>query len=129
MNPAPNHSVRNAAKPTAEPKPVALMFEIDGDVAKRCYVLYNVTLGRPPVNSSTINESKTHPRITSLDDLGFLTSSVNSSQMVRDEIKNYLDGTEFSNIYCFPSTMENKDGEMVFAVRFVVYPSRRYTNF
>ena len=51
---------------TAEPKAVALMFEIDGDVAKRCYVLYNVTLGRPPVNSSTINESKT-PQTVSID--------------------------------------------------------------
>ena len=94
-------------------------------------IVFDTSLIETDKNSMTIaiNESKTHPRITSLDDLGFLTSSVNSSQMVREEIKNYLDGTEFSNIYCFPSTIENKDGEMVFAVRFVVYPSRRYTNF
>jgi len=44
---------------TVEPKPVALLFEIDGDAAERCYCLYNVTLGRPPVNSSTITDSKT----------------------------------------------------------------------
>ena len=75
-------------------------------------------------NTMTIaaNESKTFPKIETIDELGYITSQINASPIVIQEIEDYLKGTGYTNIYCFPTTMEDKDGDDVFAVRFVAYP-------
>ena len=70
-----------------------------------------------------INGDKTFPKISTIDDLGFITSKINASPTVIQEIEDYLKDTEYTNIYCFPTTMEDKDGNDVFAIKFVVYPS------
>ena len=74
-------------------------------------------------NSLTIaiNEKKTFPKISTIDELGFITSQINASSTVIYEIENYLKDTRYCNIYCFPTTMEDRDGRSVFAVKFVVY--------
>lgn len=50
---------------TAEPKPFALLFQIDGDKNDSCYVVYNVTAQRPSIASATNENSKT-PKTQSL---------------------------------------------------------------
>lgn len=45
-------------KNNAEPKPFALLFQVDGDVDEERYVLYNVKGTRPNVGSATTEESK-----------------------------------------------------------------------
>ena len=83
-------------------------------------------------NSLTIavNEDKTYPKLRTIDDLGFITSEINRSSTIQKEIGEYLDGTGFSNIYCFPSTIVDKrHTEVLMAVKFVLYPKRKYTNF
>lgn len=41
-----------------EPKPYALLFQIDGDIDNEYYVLYNCTGTRPGIGGSTSNEEK-----------------------------------------------------------------------
>lgn len=48
--------VENVADKT---KAIALLFEFDGDAKATRHVLYNVTVGRPDLSSSTRNNSKT----------------------------------------------------------------------
>lgn len=50
----------------AEPKQVALMFEIDGNEKPERYVLYNVQFNRPGYSTTTITESK-EPNTQSMD--------------------------------------------------------------
>lgn len=76
----------------------------------------------PNTMTIAVNEGKTFPKIDTIDELGFITSKINASPTVIQEIEDYLKGTGYTNIYCFPTTMEDKDGDDVFAVRFVVYP-------
>lgn len=83
-------------------------------------------------NSMTIavNEDKTYPKLCTTDDLGFITSEINRTNAIQKEIGEYLGGTEFSNIYCFPSTIiDKRHNELLMAVKFVIYPKRKYTNF
>ena len=68
-----------------------------------------------------VNEKKTFPKISTIDELGFITSQINASSTVMQEIEEYLKDTEHTNIYCFPTTTEDRDGNDVFAVKFVVY--------
>ena len=68
-----------------------------------------------------VNEKKTFPKISTIDELGFITSQINASPTVMQEIAEYLKDTEHTNIYCFPTTAEDRDGNDVFAVKFVVY--------
>lgn len=86
-------------------------------------IVFDTSLIETNKNSMTIaiNENKTFPRISSLDELGFITSEVNASRILAEEIESYLNGTNFSNIYCFPAIIEDGDGKKVFAVKFVVY--------
>lgn len=42
----------------AEPKPFALLFQIDGDADKEYYVLYNCSASRPAIASETNTETK-----------------------------------------------------------------------
>lgn len=44
---------------TVEPKPFALLFEIDGDANGRRYCLYNCTATRPGISSKTNESTKT----------------------------------------------------------------------
>ena len=69
-----------------------------------------------------LNEDKTYPRITNIDELGYITAQINNSRTIADEIDSFLDEDgEYSNIYCFPTTMVNRDGDEVFAIKFVCY--------
>lgn len=68
-----------------------------------------------------VNEKKTFPKISTIDELGFITSQINASSVVMQEIEEYLKDTGYTNIYCFPTTTEDRDGNDVFAVKFVVY--------
>lgn len=68
-----------------------------------------------------VNEKKTFPKISTIDELGFITSQINASPTVMQEIEEYLKDTGHTNIYCFPTTTEDRDGNDVFAVKFVVY--------
>lgn len=76
----------------------------------------------PNTMTIAVNERKTFPKIETIDELGYITTQINASSIVVQEIEDYLKGTGYTNIYCFPTTMEDKDGDDVFAVRFVVYP-------
>lgn len=83
-------------------------------------------------NSLTIavNWEKTFPKIASIDDLGFITSQINASPIVIQEIEEYLKDTGFSNIYCFPFAIMGKHhDEVLMAVKFVLYPKREHVNF
>lgn len=68
-----------------------------------------------------VNEKKTFPKISTIDELGFITSQINASPTVMREIEEYLKDSGYTNIYCFPTTTEDRDGNDVFAVKFVVY--------
>lgn len=52
-------------KNTAKPKKIAFLFEFDGDVKATRHVLYNCTVARPGINSSTKTTS-TEPGTTEL---------------------------------------------------------------
>ena len=73
-----------------------------------------------------VNEGKTIPKLNHIDELGFITSEVNSDEDIQKELEEYLDDTEYGNIYCFPSFTEDEgeDGESVYAVKFVLYPKK-----
>lgn len=49
-----------------EAKPFALLFQIDGDQAETCFVMYNVAAERPSITSETIGETK-EPQTQSID--------------------------------------------------------------
>ena len=95
-------------------------------------VVFDTSTIDTEVNSMTIavNEDKTYPKLGTIDDLGFITSEINRTDAIQKEIGEYLGGTEFSNIYCFPSTIiDKRHNELLMAVKFVIYPKRKYTNF
>ena len=72
-----------------------------------------------------LNWDKTFPRICEIDELGYITAQINNSRTLADEIDSFLDEDgEYSSIYCFPTTMVNRDGDEVFAIKFVVYPKK-----
>lgn len=72
-----------------------------------------------------LNQDKTFPKINTIDELGYITVQINNSPEVWDEIDSFLDeDDEYSSIYCFPTTMVNRDGDEVFAIKFVVYPKK-----
>lgn len=79
-----------------------------------------------------IDEKKTFPRIENIDELGLITSQVNSDKTIQDEIAKFLDGTEYTNIYCFPDVLhmeEEDNGRLNLAIRFVVYKRKKTRNF
>ena len=76
-----------------------------------------------------IDVDKTFPKLEGIEDLGFITSQVNSDKTIQDEIKEYLSDTEFTNIYCFPDNMINREGCVVPAIKFVVYEKKKTYNF
>lgn len=62
----------------SQPRPIALLFEIDGDVQARRVCLYNVTVSRPGINSETHSPSK-NPNTPSMQ----LNASPRSDGIVR----------------------------------------------
>ena len=69
-----------------------------------------------------IDEDKTFPRIRTFDELGLITCQVNCCKEIRDEIVEFLNGTEYSNIFCFPDFMsKGGPGNDVWAIKFVCY--------
>ena len=68
-----------------------------------------------------IDEDKTFPRIRTFDELGLITCQVNCCREIRDEIVEFLNGTEYSNIFCFPDFMSKGVGKDVWAIKFVCY--------
>ena len=70
-----------------------------------------------------VNEGKTFPKLTHIDELGFITSEVNRDEDIQKELKEYLDDIKYGNIYCFPTVTKN-GGEPVYAVKFVMYPKK-----
>lgn len=69
-----------------------------------------------------INEDKTFPKIKDFDDLGRIACLINCSQTIRDEIAEFLKGSEYSNIFCFPEFIsKNGPGSDVWAIKFVCY--------
>lgn len=51
----------------AEPKPFALLFQIEGDVNEDLYVVYKCYASRPNLGSETINENGREPQTQSVD--------------------------------------------------------------
>ncbi len=76
---------------TVEPKPFALLFQIDGDKSNSCYAVYNVTAQRPSIASAT-NENSKNPKTQSLSitatplNDGKVTARTTSS--TSEEVKN-----------------------------------------
>jgi hypothetical protein len=69
-----------------------------------------------------INEEKTFPKITSIDQLGYITCKVNCSQTIQRAIDDFLgDDCFYSSIYCFPTKTVDRRGKDVFAIKFVCY--------
>lgn len=69
-----------------------------------------------------INGEKTFPKITSLDELGFITCKVNCSPTIQRAIDDFLgDDCFYSNIFCFPTKTVDRNGKDVFAIKFVCY--------
>ena len=95
-------------------------------------IVFDTSMIDTEVNSMTIavNEDKTYPKLRTTDDLGFITSEINRTNSIQKEIGEFLGGTEFSNIYCFPSTIVDKrHDDLLMAVKFVIYPKRKHVNF
>ena len=69
-----------------------------------------------------VNEDKTFPKIRSFDELGFITCKLNCCQTIRDEIGEFIKGTEYTDIFCFPEFLSKSGpGTDVFAIKFVCY--------
>lgn len=69
-----------------------------------------------------INGEKTFPKITSIDELGFITCKVNCSPTIQRAIDDFLgDDCFYSSIYCFPTKTVDRHGKDVFAIKFVCY--------
>ena len=72
-----------------------------------------------------INEDKTFPKIKSFDDLGRIACQINCNQTIRDEIAEFLKGSEYSNIFCFPEFLsKNGPGTDVWALKFICYKDK-----
>lgn len=69
-----------------------------------------------------LNEDKTFPKIRNFDELGLITCKLNCCQTIRDEIGEFIKGTEYTDIFCFPEFI-SKDGPGtdVWAIKFICY--------
>ena len=69
-----------------------------------------------------INEDKTFPKIRSFDELGLITCKLNCCQTIRDEIGEFIKGTEYTDIFCFPEFISKSGpGTDVWAIKFICY--------
>lgn len=67
-----------------------------------------------------IDEKKTFPKLHNVNDVGRITTELNKDEELLSEIKGYLDGTEWKNIFCFPVIMNQGMENETLAIRFVV---------
>ena len=67
-----------------------------------------------------IDEKKTFPKLHNVNDVGIITNELNHDEEFLLEIKEYLDGTEWKSIFCFPIVMNNGKENETLAIRFVV---------
>lgn len=69
-----------------------------------------------------VNEDKTFPKIRNFDELGFITCKLNCCQTIRDEIGEFIKGTEYTDIFCFPEFISRDGpGTDVWAIKFICY--------
>ena len=76
----------------SQPSPFALLFEIDGNVNKQRFVLYNCTLSRPKTDAKTI-EGGVEPNTQSLD-ITAIGVDLKFNNVTRNVIKGVMEGTE-----------------------------------
>lgn len=67
-----------------------------------------------------IDEKKTFPKLHNVNEVGRITNELNKDEELLSEIKEYLDGTEWKNIFCFPVIMNQGMENETLAIRFVV---------
>lgn len=67
-----------------------------------------------------IDEKKTFPKLHNVNDVGRITNELNKDEELLTEIKEYLDGTEWKDIFCFPTIMNRGMENETLAIRFVV---------
>ena len=67
-----------------------------------------------------IDEKKTFPKLHNVNDVGIITNELNHDEELLSEIKEYLDGTEWKSIFCFPIIMNRGNENDTLAIRFVV---------
>ena len=67
-----------------------------------------------------IDENKTFPKLHNVNDVGIITNELNHDEEFLSEIKEYLDGTEWKSIFCFPIIMNHGMENETLAIRFVV---------
>lgn len=69
-----------------------------------------------------LNEDKTFPKIRNFDELGLITCKLNCCQTIRDEIGEFIKGTEYADIFCFPEFISRDGpGTDVWAIKFICY--------
>jgi hypothetical protein len=78
--------------------------------------------------SIAVDVNKTFPKIETENDLAFIMREFNGSEEIQGEINEFLKDTEYDGIWAFPSTIERNDVKIP-AIRFVIYPKRKYYNF
>lgn len=76
----------------SQPAPFALLFEIDGNVNKQRFVLYNCTLARPKTESKT-TEGTVEPGTVSLE-LTAIGIDLKFNNETRNVVKGVMEGTE-----------------------------------
>lgn len=75
----------------SQPVPFALMFEIDGNVNKQRFVLYNCTLARPKTDAKT-TEGTVEPNTMSLE-LTAIGIDLKFNNETRNVVKGVMEGT------------------------------------
>ena len=78
--------------------------------------------------SIAVNTDKTYPKVETVNDIAWVMRECNGSSEIRNEIHEFLEGTEYRDICIFPSTIK-RNGQEIPAVRFVIYPKRSQYNF
>ena len=78
--------------------------------------------------SIAVNTDKTYPKVETVNDIAWVMRECNGSREIRNEINEFLEGTEYGDICIFPSTIK-RNGQEIPAVRFVLYPKRKNHNF
>lgn len=76
----------------SQPAPFALLFEIDGNVNKQRFVLYNCTLARPKTESKT-TEGTVEPGTVSLE-LTAIGIDLKFNNETQNVVKGVMEGTE-----------------------------------
>ena len=86
-------------------------------------IVFDTSAIKTKGNSITvaIDVKRTFPRIESYDDLGYITCRINDSSTIQNEIEEFIVDTDIKNIYAFPVRVPNREGSIVWGIKFVVY--------